>query len=315
MNYKKTLKNSIDRISKFVDEKVEFYNKIPLFNWIEISPIDACNRKCVFCPKSDSKIAPDTYNVMDNKHIEKLAKELKSINYTGTIVFAGYGEPILDKSIFEKISILSKICNVEITTNGDPLNKKNLIRLMESGISKIVVSLYDGPEQIEKFNKLFISAGIDEKKYVLRDRWYKEDEGWGLMVTNRAGTLDIENKNLPQKDDGYGLMVTNKASALVQENRNLPLKKDMSCYYAHYSMMIDWNGNCYLCPHDWQRKMIAGNITNQNIIDIWNSEILKKYRTNLGEGKRVDDPCKKCNAFGLMHGLKHHNAWKKYYNC
>ena len=290
MNYKKTLKNSIDRKSKFIDQKVEFYNKIPLFNWIEISPIDACNRKCVFCPKSDSKIAPDTYNVMNNKYIEKLAKELKFINYTGTVVFAGYGEPMLDKTIFEKISILSKICNVEITTNGDPINKKNLIRLVESGISKIVVSLYDGPEQVEEFNKLFISAGVDQNKYVLRDRWYKEDDGWGLMVTNRAGTLDLENKNLPQK-------------------------KDMSCYYSHYSMMIDWNGNCYLCTQDWQRKMISGNIADQNIIDIWNSEILKKYRINLGEGKRVDDPCKKCNAFGLMHGSKHYIAWKKYYNC
>lgn len=290
MNYRKTLKNSIERKSKFIDSKVEYYNNIPLFSWIEISPIDACNRKCVFCPKSDDKIAPNTYNTMSNNHIEKLAKELKQVNYNGTIVFAGYGEPMLDKTIFEKISILSKVCNIEITTNGDPLNKKNIIRLVESGINKIVVSLYDGPEQIEKFNKLFSSSGIDQQKYILRDRWYKEDDGWGLMVTNRAGTLNLENKNLPKK-------------------------KDMSCYYTHYSMMIDWNGDCYLCTQDWQRKMISGNIVNQNIIDIWNSEVLKKYRINLGSGRRIDNPCKNCNAFGLMHGANHYNAWKKLYNC
>ena len=63
---------------------------------------------------------------MDNKLVEKLAGELNSFKYKGTVIFAGYGEPLLDKTIFEKINILSKVCNVEITTNGDPLNKKTI---------------------------------------------------------------------------------------------------------------------------------------------------------------------------------------------
>ena len=32
---------------------------------IEISIIDVCNRSCIFCPKSDSSIAPDTYQKME----------------------------------------------------------------------------------------------------------------------------------------------------------------------------------------------------------------------------------------------------------
>ena len=79
MDYKKTLQNSINRKSEFIDKKLQFYKDIPLFSWIEISPIDACNRKCVFCPKSDDNIAPDTYKTMNNDYIRKLAKELKEI--------------------------------------------------------------------------------------------------------------------------------------------------------------------------------------------------------------------------------------------
>tara|TARA_B100000123_G_scaffold265752_1_gene237137 strand:- start:171 stop:1055 length:885 start_codon:yes stop_codon:yes gene_type:complete len=288
-NFKKTLENSIARKSKFIDQNVQYYNDIPLLSWIEISPIDACNRKCVFCPKSNAMIAPDTFKTMENKSIEKLSNELKQIDYNGTVVFAGYGEPLLDKNIFKKISLLSDICNVEITTNGDPLNKKNIIKLIESGIHKIVVSLYDGPEQIKIFDKLFAESGVSKDKYVLRDRWYKEEDGWGLMVTNRAGTLNLENKNLPKKTNS-------------------------TCYYTHYSIMIDWNGDCYLCTQDWNRKVVSGNINKQSIIDIWNSDILKKFRNDLISGKRIDNPCKNCNAFGLMHGEKHAKAWKDYYD-
>ena len=83
---------------------------------------------------------------------------------------------------------------------------------------------------------MFEATGIDKEKYVLRDRWYKEEDGWGLMVTNRAGTLNLKNKNLPEKN--------------------------MTCYYTHYSMMIDWNGDVYLCTQDWQEKQVEIYINN-----------------------------------------------------
>ena len=37
---------------------------MPIPSWIELSIIDVCNRSCSFCPKSDPKIAPDTYQKM-----------------------------------------------------------------------------------------------------------------------------------------------------------------------------------------------------------------------------------------------------------
>ena len=48
LEYKKTLNNSINRKVKLIDDKLQFYKNIPLFNWIEISPIDACNRSVFF---------------------------------------------------------------------------------------------------------------------------------------------------------------------------------------------------------------------------------------------------------------------------
>jgi radical SAM protein with 4Fe4S-binding SPASM domain len=284
----KTLNFSLKRKAKIIDEKINFYKNIPILSWIEISPIDACNRKCTFCPKSDPEIAPDTYKTLNLEIVQKLNKELGEINFNGTIVFAGYGEPLLNKNIYGMINILGANFNTEVTTNGDPLNIKTLIKLKESKLKKLVISLYDGPEQINFFKKLLKEVGFEKDRYVLRDRWYDKKEGYGLMLTNRAGTLSLKNKNLPA---------------------NLSKK----CFYTHYSVMIDWDGSVYLCTQDWNRKVSSGNLAREHLIEIWNSQILKNYREKLEKGDRSIDPCKNCNANGTLHGFKHAEAWKKYY--
>ena len=63
MNPKLTIKKNIERRSKTVDI-VELHNEIPKPTWVELSLIDVCNRKCIFCPKSDPDVAPDTFKSM-----------------------------------------------------------------------------------------------------------------------------------------------------------------------------------------------------------------------------------------------------------
>ena len=64
---------------------------------------------------------------------------------------------MLDKKIFEHIHTFKKICpksRIEIVTNGDPLNKERLKRLFESGLDKILISVYDGKEDVVKFQNM-----------------------------------------------------------------------------------------------------------------------------------------------------------------
>ena len=55
--------------------------------------------------------------------IEKLTKELKEINYKGSVVLCGYGEPLLHKEIYNISKKLAEAAFAEIVTNGDPLTK------------------------------------------------------------------------------------------------------------------------------------------------------------------------------------------------
>ena len=78
----------------------------------------------------------------------------------------------------------------ELIANGDVLNLKRLIKLFNSGLSTILISVYDGPEDEEKFKKLVLDAGLNEKQYVIRNRYLPPEEDFGITISNRSGLMD-----------------------------------------------------------------------------------------------------------------------------
>jgi radical SAM protein with 4Fe4S-binding SPASM domain len=284
----KAIKLNLKRRTIIVDDQLVKYKNVPIPSWIELSIIDVCNRSCIFCPKSDDSIAPDTYQKMSLELIKKLSKELKMIGFKGSVTLCGYGEPMLHKEIFQITKKLAEASFVEIVTNGDTLTAEKIKKIYNSDANKLLISMYDGPEQKVKFKKMTESSGVPRDFVILRDRWYDEKKDYGLKLTNRSGTIKIG-----QQDE------TNKFTY---------------CNYPSYSMMIDWNGDVFLCPQDWQRRITMGNIMQEKIIDIWTGKAITKYRKNLLQGKRCDSPCKECNAEGTILGKKHSKEWEKILN-
>ena len=282
---KETIQKNIIRKKPILDREPQFFENIPLPSWIELSLIDVCNRSCSFCPKSDDKIAPDTYQKMTMSLIEKLAIDLKKVNFEGAFCLCGYGEPMLHKNLIEITNKLGEVGGVEIITNGDLVNEKTLMNIYKSRATRLLISLYDGPEQIIKFKNMIDKLKIPRDFVILRDRWYRDKIDYGVKLTNRVGTVSIGNQ--PDTKD-----YINK-----------------KCFYTAYQMLIDWNGDVFLCPQDWQRRQTMGNIMQQEIFDIWKGPILSKYRKRLLKGDRSLKPCNQCNSDGMVYGSNHYKAW------
>ena len=296
---KKFLDPNLKNKSKTVEEKIQLYeyNKIsyPLPTEIEISESGVCNRKCSFCPRSDPSFVERKEFITNDLHL-KLCKELEQINYKGTIRYSGFVEPLLDKNIFNLIKMAREFVpssNIELVTNGDVLNKKRLIKLFNKGLNKILISAYDDKKTAEKLENLCKDAKLNKSQYIVRHRYLSEENDFGITLSNRSGLM--ENAEF-------------KIKSLKE-----PLKKP--CYIPSYTFFLDYQGDVLMCPHDWGKKIILGNLKKEKLIDIWFSKKSVSIRKMLNNKNRNFTPCNVCDVDGTLMGKKiQFISIKKFFN-
>jgi len=285
---KKFIDPNIKNKSKTVENRIQFVNyknkQFPLPTEIEISESGICNRKCSFCPRS----APDFIEkkeFISNELHKKMCDELKLLNYKGTIRYSGFVEPMLDKNIFNLIYMArSKLsdCNIEMVTNGDVLNKSRLKKLFLKGLNKILISAYDGKAEADKLENLCKDINLSPDQYIVRHRYLPEIDDFGITLSNRSGTM--ENAEF-------------KIAALKE-----PLKKP--CYIPSYTFFLDYQGDVLMCPHDWGKKIILGDLNKENFLDIWFNKKSMQVRKMLNSSNRNFKPCNVCDVTGTFMGKK-----------
>ena len=269
-------------------------DSLPLPSIVELSPSGTCNRVCDFCPRSNPAY-PNDESFMTMELIEKLTRELSAVNFSGLIIFSGFVEPLLDKKIYDQISILRTHLpesKIEIVTNGDVLDESRVRRLFDSGLSTLLISVYDSKEDADRFDKMCRRTGLNDGQFVIRHRYLPPEQDFGMTINNRAGMMDT---------------TVYKRPSLAE-----PLKKP--CFYPNYSFFMDYLGDVLICPHDWGKKMVVGNLYEQDFVEIWFSQLMMTKRKKLNQGDRNFKPCNVCDVHGSLMGRKHAEAWAKLEN-
>lgn len=292
------LKKFLDPNIKFknynIENRIQLYEyknkKYPLPTEIEISESGVCNRKCSFCPRSDPNFQ-DVKEFISDELIAKVVQELKSLDYSGVIRFSGFVEPLLDKKIYNHIGHFKKNLpnsRVEIVTNGDPLNLKRLKKLFESGLDKILISVYDTKEDVLKFQKMIDQCNLKDDQYIIRDRSSPPEDNFGINLSNRAGMME-------------------NAEYKINSLKN-PLNNP--CFIPSYTFFFDYLGDVLMCPHDWGKKIILGNLKKESFLDIWFKDKSAKIRKKLANNDRKFVPCNVCDVDGTFMGKKNSEYFK-----
>ena len=123
---------------------------------------------------------------------------------------------------------------------------------------------------------------INSEQYLVRHRYYSEDQDFGITLSNRSGLMENAEYKI----------------ASLKE----PLKKP--CYIPSYTFFLDYQGDVLMCPHDWGKKVILGNLNNNKLLDIWFSKKSVKIRQMLNNSNRNFKPCNVCDVEGTLMGEK-----------
>ena len=127
----------------------------PFPSIFQIQTINLCNAACEMCPIS--KMSNIKTEVMSDKLYEKIVKEISDEYLRFTTVYPYLqNEPLMDADIFNKLKLIKKLSNGQISTglvtNGSLLTDKKIEELVKSEVDQILVSLDAYSE--ETFNKI-----------------------------------------------------------------------------------------------------------------------------------------------------------------
>ncbi|MBU1136623.1 MAG: radical SAM protein [Nanoarchaeota archaeon] len=272
---------------------------------IDIGVTNACNSDCIMCPHYKLK----NIGTMDMKLYKKIIDncvELKIDNIT----LSFFGEPLLDKTLIEKIKYAKRMgISVSFYSNASLLDKSWARKLIESKLDNITISLdgctketYERIRRGLKFDvvknnilnliKLKKKMGVNDPKIDLVIVELEENKK-EIKKFYKEWKNEVESINIINMRNWTGKI--NKKGTKESFHFNYKSKRK-PCALIWQKMIVDWNGDVVLCADDWNHSTVLGNLKEQTIKEIWKGKKLKEIKEAHIKGEFWKVPvCSKCN--------------------
>lgn len=286
-------------------------------------PASACNFQCTFCPTGHRDMIADTgrfQGVMKLDVFKKVVDDLAEFDAPIKVLrMYKDGEPFLNKRLGDMVAYARRAKHIEYidtTTNGTFLSPDRIGPVLDAGIDKINISV-DGMDQ--DTYKRFTRFKFDFDAFVANVRWIYDRRGKTEIVVKIPGEL-ITDEQRQQFFDTFGdhcdrIFVENFAPCWpdfdIEKHTGVKISKGIyqqdigdtdTCPYIFYGYSVNADGLVSSCFLDWGRKLVIGDVREQSMKEIWNSDRMNALRLQHLEGKRRDNGvCGNCGQ--LSHCL------------
>lgn len=278
--YKKFIYGKIEKYAKSIKE-TKRYNVI-------IETTNICNAKCAMCPHTKMKrktevMSEEIFNLI----LEKLQKE--SISPLAFIL-NGFGEPLTDKKIFERVKKIKSVFPpsiVKFYSNLGLANGDLIEELIKSGLDEINVS-FNGfsRENYEETMKINYKKTLENLNSLIQ----KRNELNSQMKIRLSMTLVRENdedkkkfiREWRNKADSVSVNKVhtyNNSIADVSGKNKINFNKfTYPCKYIWNTIVFGVTGDIYLCCLDYEGDYNFGNIRDKRVLETFYSENFEKIR-------------------------------------
>lgn len=241
---------------------------------------------------------------MSLDQFEHVINEIKP--YTEYVYLHVKGEPLLHPKLEEILKICdSNKIQANITTNGTLLKQKQKILINSNCIRQINVSLHSENKISTYFGDIFSACkNLSPKTYISYRLWtlkdYKLDEKSTEVVNKIANTYNLSPnivdklKNESQIKIDFHTFV-NKDNLFDWPNLNNTKSTHNFCHglTTHFGILVD--GTVIPCCLDGEGLINLGNIFEEKLSDILESERVKNIIKSFQNNKCSEELCAKCN--------------------
>lgn len=237
---------------------------------VEIETINRCNSTCEFCPANkDNDKRP--FAKLSDEDFRKIISDLKDWNYNGMISLYINNEPLIDTRILDFHKYVRQElpeCRIKLFTNGTLMTIEKFKELMPY-VDYLVINNYGETTHLHKNVQMIVDEvrehreGYKGKEIVVNIRYIKD------VLTNRAG--EAPNKQGERR--------------LIKE----------PCVMPFTDMAIFSNGNVGICCNDATEKTNLGNIREQSLQSIWETQC-QEVRRKMENGRHGIEFCKYCDT-------------------
>jgi radical SAM protein with 4Fe4S-binding SPASM domain len=244
---------------------------------------------------------------------KKIIKDINILNGIKVIRFIGTGEPLLNKNFLE-MARLAKEAQIaekfELTTNAILLSQSKYQNELTKYLDRIIIFI-EGLDDESYFNVTGTRVNFTDLIKNI-EILYKNKRNCNIYIKIHNNAIKSEedikyfHKIFSHMCDQ--LYVENLVNLWPETVSNLGLdvgarfggnaKPQKVCSQIFKSMMINANGQVVPCCVDFKRINIIGDTKTENISEIWNGNILNKFRIKHLSGKISEiRPCNSCEYY------------------
>ena len=264
--------------------------------YIEISNL--CNLSCRFCPGTKRPKGK-----MDLERLSTILEKLKG--YTEFVYFHLMGEPLLHPDLPQFLDVAGQMgFKVILTTNGTLLEERKELLLSSPSVHKVNISLHafeanDLSVPFETYVDGCLNYGkaAEGNKLTVFRLWNSggEDKQNGLLLQKLEEVFPK-----PWKDGRKGTQLASKVYLEPGEKFDWP---DLNapeeegpyfCYGLRDQIGILWDGTVVPCCLDHEGDIPLGNILNQTMEEILESDRAKAIYDGFSKKEAAEPLCRRC---------------------
>ena len=313
------------------DEFEKHRSRAPVIYNIETT--NACNMNCEMCPRTT--MMTRGIETLDQKTFENIvdqitpfsAKEWKtwesfveekykiapnemSENHfflyiiPKVIQLHGYGDPLLDKRMADRVKILSeKGFSTYFSCNPANIDINKNLEMFDNGLDYIKYSIETVDDVLHKKIRGKASDFSESYKRILKLLEEKEKHNYKITVV--ITMLDLHRSNqrdefdkLSKAFEGLDVYIYLKSQDQQwyqnkYEGTNSVHWSEV-CQHPWMSMTIKSNGEAAMCMEDFNNEIILGDARKESLYEIWNGEKYKQFRKDhfeLTPGIKCTEQC------------------------